>query len=102
VLESALRTVEFAAAHPHVPTYHLYQHELAADPIEQVNRLRAWIGLERHDHLDARMQHYLTTDWPHPPGSHRYTASDFAITRAAVNEAFAPYIDAFTIPLEGA
>ena len=101
VLESANRTVGFVAAHPEVPTYHLYQRELADDPIEEVNRLRAWIGLEHHGCLDARMLDYLTNDWPHPPGSHRYTASDFAITRAAVNEAFAPYIDTFTVPLEG-
>ena len=50
----------------------------------------------------TRMRDYLTNDWPHPPGSHRYTASDFGITRAAVDEAFAPYIDSFTVPLEGA
>jgi hypothetical protein len=102
VLESAIRTANFVAANPTVPTYHVYQRELAADPIEQVNRLRAWIGLERHDHLDARMRHYLTTDWPHPPGKHRYTASDFAVTRAAVDQAFAPYNEAFDVPLEGA
>jgi hypothetical protein len=48
------------------------------------------------------MRHYLTTDWPHPPGKHRYTASDFGVTRAAVDEAFASYIEAFDVPLEGA
>jgi Sulfotransferase family len=102
VFESAIRTVDFVAAHPEVPTYHIYQSELADDPIEQVSRLRSWIGLGRHDDLEARMHDYLTNEWPHPPGSHRYTASDFAITRAAVNEAFAPYIDTFTVPLERA
>jgi hypothetical protein len=101
VFESAIRTVDFVATHPQVPTYHIYQHELAADPIEQVNRLREWIGLGRREHLDARMHHYLSIDWPHPPGSHRYTATDFAVTRTAVNRAFAPYIDTFTVPLEG-
>jgi len=102
VLESAIRTVDFVAAHPEVPTYHVYQSELAADPIEQVNRLRAWMGLEGHDRLDARMRDYLTADWPHPPGSHRYTASDFGVARAAVDEAFASYNEAFNVPLEGA
>ena len=102
VLESAIRTADFVAAHPEVPTYHVYQRELAADPVEQVNRLRAWMGLERDDHLDARMRDYLKTEWPDPPGSHRYTASDFGVTRAAVNEAFAPYIEGFDVPLEGA
>ena len=102
VYESAIRTVDFVAAHPEVPTYHVYQSELADDPIEQVNRLRAGIGLGRHECLDTRMHHYLTNDWPHPPGNHRYTASDFGIRRAAVDEAFAPYIDTFTVPLEGA
>lgn len=102
VFESAIRTVDFVAAQPQVPTYHIHQSELAADPVAQVNQLRAWIGLARHEHIDARMHRYLTTEWPHPPGSHRYTAGDFAITRDAVDEAFAPYIDAFTVALENA
>ena len=100
VLDSAIRTVDFVTVHPEVPTYNVYQGELAADPIEQVNLLRAWIGLEPNDDLDARIRHYLNTDWPHPPGSHRYTASDFAVTRAAVDEAFAPYTTAFDVPSE--
>jgi hypothetical protein len=100
VLESALRPVDFLAAHPDVPVHHIHQHELAADPIGEVNRLRVWIGLESDAQLDERMRRYLATDWPHPPGSHRYTASDFGITRSAVDDAFAPYIQHFGVRVE--
>jgi Sulfotransferase family len=100
VLESAMRPIEFLAAHPEVPCYHVYQDELAADPLGQVAKLRAWIGLPPDDRLDGRMQEYLATEWSHPPGSHRYTADDFTITRAEVNENFAPYLDRFHIDSE--
>jgi hypothetical protein len=100
VLESTLRPIDFFDTHPKVPVYHIFQRELAADPIEQVARLRAWMGLERDERLDARMRAYLTTEWAYPPGRHRYTADDFGITRAGVDEAFAAYIDRFAIPAE--
>jgi hypothetical protein len=100
VLESALRTAEFVADHPEVPIFHVHQHELARDSIEQVRRLRAWIGLDPDEKLDARMRDYLAEDWKHPPGGHRYEASDFGITRSAVNEEFAPYISRFAVDVE--
>jgi hypothetical protein len=100
VLESALRSADFVTRHPDVPVYHVYQRELAVDPIGQVTALRAWIGLARGDELDERMHRYLETDWHHPPGSHRYAARDFGITRQAITEAFAPYIEQFDVPLE--
>ena len=100
VLESALRPIQFLAEHPEVPCYHIHQDELAADPVEQVRELREWIGLPKDDRLDDRMRDYLATEWSHPPGSHRYTADDFAITRARVDETFAPYLDRFAVASE--
>src|SRR4051812_20939937 len=102
VLESALRTTEFVARHPEVSVYNVYQRELARDPVAHVNALREWMGLAPDDGLEKGMRNYLATDWRHPPGSHRYNAADFSINRQDVNDAFAPYIQHFDIPLESA
>lgn len=100
VFESAMRPISFLDNHPEVPCHHVYQHELAADPIAQVAELRAWVGLPQDERLESSMREYLATEWSHPPGSHRYTASDFGITPSEVHESFAPYINRFSVPLE--
>jgi sulfotransferase family protein len=100
VVESALRSAEFVSRHPEVDVYHIHQDQLAADPVGHVNALRSWIGLPVDGHLDQRMRRYLDEDWHHPPGSHRYRAKDFGITRTSVNDEFEPYLRQFDIPLE--
>ena len=67
-----------------------------------MNALREWIGLAPDDGLEKSMRNYHATDWRHPPGSHRYNAGDFGINRQDVNDAFAPYIHRFDVPLESA
>lgn len=100
VLESALRTVEFVRTHPDVPVYHVHQCALARDSLETVAGLREWIGLDTDDELTSRMRTYLAGEWRHPPGSHRYDAADFGITRTAVNDEFAPYTESFSVHME--
>jgi hypothetical protein len=97
VLESAIRPIDFLAAHPEVPCFNLFQHELADDAIGQVAALRRWIGLPEDERHTNRMREYLATEWSHPPGSHRYTAADFGITSAKVDGAFAAYLDEFPV-----
>lgn len=100
VLESALRPIAFRAAHPEIPCFELYQHDLATDPIGQVTALFDWIGLPVSSTLADRMERYLATQWAHQPGTHRYSAADFGITRASVDETFAPYLERVDIDME--
>ena len=102
VRESALRPIAFRARHPDVPCFDLYQHDLAADPIGHVRDLFEWLDVPLSDAVAQRMERYLATEWTHGPGTHRYSPAHFGITRAGVDDAFAPYLDRFAVTKEPA
>lgn len=75
-------------------------YELLADPIAQVRRIYAAARLELSPEARAAMEQVLARDVQHRYGRHVYSARDFGLSPAAIEETFADYRERFAIRRE--
>jgi NAD(P)-dependent dehydrogenase (short-subunit alcohol dehydrogenase family) len=72
-------------------------YELVADPMAQVRRIYAHAGRTLTPEADAAMQEVLARDKQHRYGRHVYSARDFGLSPARIEEAFSDYRARFGI-----
>ena len=76
--------------------------DAVSDPLAQLERIYAAIGVELIPEARSAMQSWLAADAREKRAAHRYSADRFGLSDAAIREAFAGYIDRFIDPAERA
>ena len=71
------------------------QHELEADSLGTVKRVYDFGHLMLGDEVRAVMVQWARANQPGSRGAHLYTAEEYALAPAEINEAFAPYLERF-------
>jgi hypothetical protein len=79
----------------HVDYYHLVD-----DPAAVMPAVFEAVDLEWTPEVDERVRTWREENPKGKRGAHEYDLSDYGLTRDAVSEAFAPYIERFDIPSE--
>ena len=72
--------------------------DAASDPIPQVERIYAAIGIALSPEARAAMERRLAADTRGKRPAHHYSAQQFGLSEAAIREAFADYIGRFIDP----
>ena len=75
----------------------VHQREFAAAPIETVERVYDFVGLDLAGDVAERMRTWVDGNRPHARGVHHYTAAEFGLDESGLRAAFAEYIDRYGI-----
>jgi hypothetical protein len=90
------------AANPNVPFHDIHYKAFIADPMEEVRRLYRFIERDLPEPIEAMMQAELdrhnAARGQHE--AHRYSLSDYGLTRDIVNERFGDYVERYNIEIE--
>jgi hypothetical protein len=99
---SVERTMAARDAHPEVPFYDFHYRRFAADPIAEIRRLYDFLGDDLSGDVENRMVAALRVHEARRDavGPNVYRPEDFGLTRAAIDERFAPYMARFGIERE--
>jgi len=79
---------------------HVDYYALIADPVEQMRRIHAGIGIETPDDIAAAVGAWHSANPKNARGRNEYTLEQWGLVDAAVAEQFAPYMRRFNIPRE--
>ena len=71
------------------------QRELETDAIGIAERVYGFAGLTLNDDVLAEMRRWAGSNQRGSRGDHRYTAEEYGLAPAEVNESFAPYLERF-------
>lgn len=91
------RSLEVRAARADAGMIDVDYRELVRDPLEQMAKLCAELGLPWSDTIRADLGRWLAENQQHKHGHHRYAASDFGLDNAALHERFAAYRQRFDL-----
>jgi hypothetical protein len=80
--------------------FDLHFREVQDDPIGAVRRMYDHFGMTMSEEGERRMRAWRADNPPGKYGLHRYDASDYGLTDAAMREAFAPYLEHFDVEPE--
>jgi hypothetical protein len=75
-------------------------YDLMKQPLNEVERIYAFDGLQMSDELKMAMTEKLTSNKQHKFGVHHYSLDDFGISRESVEGMFGDYRRRFDIPCE--
>ncbi len=81
--------------------FHMYYHEMLADPMDVMRRIYDWAGDELSPDTEARMQSWLAAHPQHRFAPNTYRLDEFGLTVAMLKPVFTEYLDAFDIAPEG-
>ena len=81
--------------------FHMYYHEMMADPFDVMRRIYAWAGDELTADTEARMQAWLTEHPQNRFAPNEYNLSQYGLSVDTLAPVFAEYLDTFDIQLEG-
>ncbi|MFH1437546.1 MAG: sulfotransferase [Pseudomonadota bacterium] len=74
--------------------------DLVADPIGQLRRVYAFIGVELTPYRERRMREFMAENPQHKYGRHRYGLEHFGLDRQDLEKRFAAYRERFNIKSE--
>ena len=78
----------------------VHHRDFVAAPIETVERVYGFVGLELDDEVRARMRVWVGDNRPHARGVHQYAAEQFGLSADGLRTQFAEYIDRYAISRE--
>lgn len=81
--------------------FHLHYADLMRDPFGQMASLYEWAGDQLTAETEARMRRWLTDNPQHKHGVSSYSLEEYGLTVDELRPAFADYLEAFDIELEG-
>jgi hypothetical protein len=82
-------------------TYHLFYHEMLADPIGEMRRIYSWLGDEFSPDIEARMERWLDEKPQGHFGKHEYSLEKQGLSVSRLQPYFAEYLRRYPIRLEG-
>jgi hypothetical protein len=82
--------------------FHMYYHQMMADPMDVMHRIYAWAGDELTPAVEARMHHWLAAHPQDKLGVNTYSLDQYGLSVETLAPVFADYLDAFDIELEAA
>lgn len=94
------RIMDFdAGPHGH-RVVHVDYYALVADPVGQMRRIHAGLGIDTPDAVAAAVADWHAANPKNARGRNDYSLDQYGLEIAAVREQFAPYADRFAIPTE--
>lgn len=94
------RIMDFdAGPHGH-RVVHVDYYALVADPVGQMHRIHAGLGIDTPDAVAAAVADWHAANPKNARGRNDYSLDQYGLEIAAVREQFAPYADRFAIPTE--
>jgi hypothetical protein len=81
--------------------FHMYYHEMMADPMDVMRRIYDWAGDELTADTEARMQGWLAEHPQNRFAPNKYNLDEYGLTVEMLEPVFAEYLDTFDIALEG-
>lgn len=81
--------------------FDLHHAAFLRDPMGEMRRLYEWDGQPFTADVEQRMQAWLDNTPPHKLGKTKYTLAEYGLSVAELEPAFAEYLAAFDIELEG-
>lgn len=81
--------------------FHMYYHEMMADPMDVMRRLYAWAGDELTSETESRMRAWLAAHPQNRFAPNAYSLDEYGLTVEELEPIFAGYLAAFDIKLEG-
>ncbi len=100
--ESVSRIESFRRAHPEVGIHDVQYSDLVQRPLEAVENLYRFFGLELDGDAARAIQDYVTAHPKGEFGAHRYDLADLGLDGPALSERFAGYRETYDIPEERA
>jgi hypothetical protein len=82
--------------------FHMYYHEMMADPMDVMQRLYKWAGDELTPQVEERMRAWLADHPQSKYGFNSYNLDQYSLTVEDLQSVFADYLAAFDVALEGA
>lgn len=82
--------------------FHMYYHEMMADPMDVMQRLYKWAGDDLTPQVEARMRGWLADHPQSRYGLNSYNLEQYGLTVEELQPVFADYLSAFDIELEAA
>jgi hypothetical protein len=82
--------------------FHMYYHEMMADPIDVMQRLYKWAGDDLTPEVEERMRTWLADHPQSKYGLNSYHLEQYGLTVEELQPVFADYLAAFDIELEAA
>jgi hypothetical protein len=82
------------------PFYHLFYGDLVRDPIEQMRKLYAWLGMPYSSDTEARTKHWLADNPRGKFGSHDYGLERFGLSVDRLRPFFEDYLNRFPVERE--
>jgi hypothetical protein len=79
----------------------VYHDDFVARPMEVLERIYDWLGLDIPDALRTRFEWWRAKNASGAHGAHRYSPEDYGLLAAAIREDYRFYADAFGIGAEG-
>jgi hypothetical protein len=80
--------------------FHMYYHEMMADPLDVMRRIYAWAGDELIADVEAAMRQWLADHPQDKFGVNSYRLDQYGLTVDMLKPMFAEYLSAFDIELE--
>jgi hypothetical protein len=78
----------------------VHHRRLIADPMGEVHRVYAFLGLELEPAVEKAIEGWQVTNRSGAHGTHRYTPEEFGLTAAELRSNFADYVQRFDVELE--
>ena len=85
---------------PGHPCVDIHYKDLIRDPLGQVKRIYEAAGMTLTEEAAQRVEACLSENRQHRYGVHRYRLQDFGLSREAVYDAYAGYMDTFNVSTE--
>ncbi|MEM6723291.1 MAG: sulfotransferase [Bacteroidota bacterium] len=85
----------FRDAHPEVAILDISYYDLIKDPMQEIERIYAFLGYELTPSAKAAMEKTRSSNKKHKYGKHQYQLSDFNLTEVEINQKFAQYLDRY-------
>jgi hypothetical protein len=82
--------------------FHMYYHEMMADPMDVMQRLYKWAGDDLAPEVEERMRMWLADHPQSKYGLNSYNLEQYGLTVEDLRPVFADYLAAFDIALEAA
>jgi hypothetical protein len=80
--------------------FHMYYHEMMANPLDVMHRIYDWAGDPLTDAVEAAMRQWLTEHPQDLYGINSYSLDQYGLTVEMLEPIFAEYLSAFDIELE--
>lgn len=81
--------------------FHIFYHEMMADPMAVMRKLYAWAGDELTPDVEARMRRWLAEHPQDRFGRAQYKLAEYGLSVQMLEPIFAEYLQTFDIELEG-